>query len=337
LNIQIHIEAIAGDPLVDDYLRQDPRLAPFFPGSPFDREAFRRNADQVRSRLDAATAHDMAAAVRPLGPAAREKLHAIAAGHGFVVTTGQQPGLFGGPLYTVHKALTAVALARKLETVIDVHVLALFWVASDDHDWEEANHIHLLDTANSLHRLALTGDARPPRSLGRRTLGPAAETALAELEERLPPSEFTPPLIDGLRAAYRADATVAGAFMETVTGIFQGLELGLVDGQDPVVRRLGAPVLRRELEASAAYEGALRDRTEPLESVGYSGQFTVLPGASNVFYEDGEHGRERLVREDGGWRLRAARGGGAGAGGGRPAGPPPGGGPLRRVRGALTP
>lgn len=308
MNIQIHVEPIAGDALVDDYRRQEPRITPFFPASPFDAEAFRRKADDVRSRFDANAMRDMAAAVRPLATEAREKLERIAGGDGFFVTTGQQPGLFGGPLYSVHKALSAVALARRLEPILDAPVLALFWVASDDHDWEEANHVHLLDTANALHRLTLPGDAQPPRSMGRRRLDGTAEPVLGELADLLPSSDFTPDLMNRLRAAYGKDATVASAFTATVAQILDGIDLGLVDGQDPVVRRLAAPVLRRELEASGAHEVALREQTERLESAGYSGQVPVLPGASNVFYEDDDHGRERLFREGDGWRLRASGG-----------------------------
>jgi bacillithiol synthase len=308
LNLTIRVHPVHGDRLVEDYLRQDAAITPFFAGSPFDRDAFRRKADEVRSRFDARASAHMATAVRPLGGGAREKLAAIAAGQGFVVTTGQQPGLFGGPLYTVHKALTAVALAERAESILDVPVLALFWVASDDHDWDEANHVHVLDPANALHRLALAGDAQPPRSMGRRPLKTSAETALGQLAEHLPPSEFTSPLLHRLGKAYGADATVAGAFIDTVAGLFDGLTIGLVDGQDPRLRRLAAPVLRRDLEAAAEQEAALRDRTERLEAAGYSAQVTVLPGASNVFYEDAEHGRERLVREADGWRLRASGG-----------------------------
>jgi bacillithiol synthase len=306
LNLHIHVHPVAGDGLVDDYLRQDPRLAPFFAGSPFDPAAYRRKAEEVRSRFDAHTLAEMAAAVRPASAEAREKLAAIATGQGFFVTTGQQPGLFGGPLYIVHKALTAVALAQRLEGLLEVPVLALFWVASDDHDWEEANHVHVLDPGNVLHRIALEGEPQPPRSMGRQTLEEAAEKALNELTETLPPSEFTPPLLDRIRAAYGADATVAGAFTETVAALFDGLPLGLVDGQDPTVRRLGASVLRRDLETTPEQEAALRERTERVESAGYSAQVTVLPGASNVFYEAEGHGRDRLVRDADGWRLRAS-------------------------------
>lgn len=306
VNLEIRVRRLGGNALVDDYIQAREDLADFFPGHPFDPDAYRRKAHEVRSRFDPDRLRTMADAVTPLGGVAPDKLRRIADGDGFFVTTGQQPGLFGGPLYTVHKTLSALALARRLESLLDAPVLPLFWIASDDHDWDEAHHTYLLDAANELHRLALDGDAGPHRSMGRRPLDGAAETALSELMELLPPSDFRPALMERLKDAY-ADGTVAGAFARTLAGLFGELELGLVDAQDPVVRELGAPVIRRELERAGAHEAALRRQTERLEALGYEAQVPILPGAVNVFYEDEEHGRERLLREDGAWQLRASK------------------------------
>lgn len=304
VNVEILVSALSGNRLVEDYLAGDPRLAPFFPGSPFDAAAYRRKADEVRARFGSAALNGAAEAIRPVGREAAERLERIADGEGFVVTTGQQPGLFGGPLYTVHKTLSAIALARKLESMLSVPVLAVFWNASDDHDWEEANHVHLLDTANELHRLALDDGGGAGRSMGRRPLGSGAETALGALVELLPPSDFTAPILERLREAY-GEGTVAAAFQRTLEHLFAGLPLGFVDAQAPAVRRQGEAVIRRELDRGAAHERALREQTDRLERAGYGAQVPILPGASNVFYED-DRGRERLKREDGGWLLRSS-------------------------------
>src|SRR6266481_5545116 len=93
---------------------------------------------------------DVLAAVLP-GPG-RDR---VAAGDVLAVTTGQQPGLFTGPLYTVHKALSAVALARRLERERRVPVVPVFWVAGDDHDFAEANHTWFLNAAGELVQIVL--------------------------------------------------------------------------------------------------------------------------------------------------------------------------------------
>src|SRR4029077_4826610 len=79
----------------------------------------------------------------------------LAAGDVLVVTTGQQPGLFTGPLYTVNKALSAMALAARLERERKVPVVPVFWVAGDDHDFAEGNHCAFLDAAGDAQSLVL--------------------------------------------------------------------------------------------------------------------------------------------------------------------------------------
>lgn len=308
MNLDIRTAIVGGNHLLDDYIHAAPALAPFFPGHPFDPDAYRRKAGEVRTRFSPDDLERMAPAVRPNDDAAADRLREIARGNGFFVTTGQQPGLFTGPLYTVYKALSAVALAARLEALLDAPVLALFWIASDDHDWEEASHTYVLDTGNALRRLELTppiGDAR--HAMGRIPLvgptGNLVESALTELAQVLPSSDFTPDLLDRLREAY-SGGSVADGFARALSGVLEGLTLGFVDSRAPEVRSLSLPLIRRELERSAAHEEALRRQTARLEEAGYGVQVPILEGAANVFVEGEAEGRERLVRDGDGWRLR---------------------------------
>src|SRR2546428_4537738 len=98
---------------------------------------------------------DVIAAALP-GPG-RDRL---AAGEVLAVTTGQQPGLFTGPLYTIYKGLSAVALARRLERDWKIPIVPVFWVAGDDHDFAEANHAWVLDRSGEPARIVLR--ERPP-------------------------------------------------------------------------------------------------------------------------------------------------------------------------------
>src|SRR5690606_9663345 len=106
--------------------------------------------EDIDRRFDGARRRELASIIRASSPGAAARLEELVAGNGLFVTTGQQPGLVIGPLYTIHKILCAVQLARELEDALDRPVAPLFWVASDDHDWEEANHLHLIDRRNEL-------------------------------------------------------------------------------------------------------------------------------------------------------------------------------------------
>jgi bacillithiol biosynthesis cysteine-adding enzyme BshC len=248
----------------------------------------------------------MAGAIRATSPGAAAKLEEIVAGNGLFVTTGQQPGLFTGPLYTIHKILSAVELARSLERALERPVAPLFWVASDDHDWEEANHIHLLDRQGELRRVVLgSSTLAPPSSMRRRLLGPEVEPALDEFIRYLPTTEFAGGLLDLLRECYRPDRTVAEAFSDTLARLFAPFDLLMVDGGQSLVKELSIELLERELTASAEHESLLAAQTRRLEAAGYRGQVPVLPGATNVLYED-DAGRDRLFREGDHFVLRGS-------------------------------
>src|SRR6185436_6909106 len=114
----------------------------------------------------------------------------LAQGDVLVVTTGQQPGLFTGPLYTIYKALSAVAVARRLERERRVPVVPVFWVAGDDHDFAEANHAAFLNTAGDAVNVVLRerAETAPQHSLSRERCGSEIEAALQKLESETPDS-----------------------------------------------------------------------------------------------------------------------------------------------------
>lgn len=138
----------------------------------------------------------------------------LARGEVLVVTTGQQPGLFLGPLYTVYKALSAMALARRLERERGVPVVPVFWVAGDDHDFAEANHAWYLDAEGDAARVVLRERPSddPLRPLWREPCADDAPKALAALDAGMPDSEFKLGVFDWLGSAYRPEANLADAF-----------------------------------------------------------------------------------------------------------------------------
>jgi len=115
--------------LVSDLLEGEPGALDLFPPAAFQQPAaLRTAAGSPGFPLSPAAFHCPS-------PQARERLELVLAGGGLVVTTGQQPQLFGGPLYVLYKALTAVRAAMDVERRLGSPCLAVFWVAADDHDW----------------------------------------------------------------------------------------------------------------------------------------------------------------------------------------------------------
>ena len=118
----------------------------------------------------------------------------LANGEVLTITTGQQPGLFTGPLYTVFKALSAIALADRIERERGVPVVPVFWVAGDDHDFAEANHAWVLGRDGEPVKITLRERAHdaPQLPLFRESLGSDIGAALDALDAALPDSECKP-------------------------------------------------------------------------------------------------------------------------------------------------
>ncbi|HEX4574240.1 MAG TPA: bacillithiol biosynthesis BshC [Gemmatimonadales bacterium] len=194
-------------------------------------------------------AADVIAAALP-GPG-RERL---AQGAVLAVTTGQQPGLFTGPLLTLYKALSAVALARRLERDAVAPVVPVFWVAGDDHDFAEANHTAFLDTAGDLATIVLR--ERPPDAplvpLARELCGPEIGGALDRLRANTPDTEFKAIVLEWLEGAYRPEATLADAFAAALDRLLGARGLVVLRAYDRTAKRAAAPWILKGLDVTLA-------------------------------------------------------------------------------------
>jgi bacillithiol biosynthesis cysteine-adding enzyme BshC len=221
------------------------------------------------------------------------------------VTTGQQPGLFGGPLYTIHKALSAVMLARFLEARWRRPVVPVFWSAGDDHDFAEANHAAWLTTDGTLASAVLrersTDAVLTP--LYREPLGAEIEPLLERLAADLPVGDARDQILARLKAHYRPEATMA----ESCTGFLAELlaPFGMVvfDATRPAAKQAQVAILLDALRKAEALERALVEQDAALKRAGEEPGVLVGDGATLVMVE-GERGRDRLVRHEGRFRTR---------------------------------
>jgi bacillithiol biosynthesis cysteine-adding enzyme BshC len=224
---------------------------------------------------------------------------------GFFVTTGQQPGLFTGPLYSLYKSLTTVRLAQELQSALNRPVAPLFWVASEDHDWAEVDHTFVLDRENELREIRVPprDEDEPAWPIHRIALGDGIAAVVEAFAELLPDTDFSAAYVDLLRASYRASSTLASGFSSVLESLIGPLGMLFVDADDPVVKEASLPALSREMEEAEAHERLLQERAQELEESGFHVQVPILPGGVNLFLE-GPAGRERLYRDDGGYHLR---------------------------------
>jgi bacillithiol biosynthesis cysteine-adding enzyme BshC len=296
-----------GGRLVRDYLAGHD-LSAFYTGHHSDPAAYERKAAEVEARLDARARAAAGSAIEPLGDSAG-RLARIVAGDGFFVTTGQQPALFGGPLYTLYKILGAVRLADVLEHRLGRPMLALFWIGSDDHDWAEANHTSVLDAQKYVQRITAAAPAdAAPLPLSHRRWGAGVTRAVEELAAALPDTVHSADIMAHVRGAYVPASTVAASFAETLRYLLHDRRLALVDSAHPALRRAAAPVLRADAARVIGQDDPVARQTERLEAAGYDAQVAVAGDASNLMLID-EQGRDRVIRTARGWATRRERSG----------------------------
>lgn len=290
---------------MQSYLAGEPEGVERFGGWYRDAGAFRLRALEVAARFDRAARLRAARAVQAPHAAGRERLRRVVEEDGFFVTTGQQPGLFTGPLFSVYKAVTAIRLADTLEALLERPVAPLFWVASEDHDWAEVDHTFLVDAANELHRVALPGipGGVADRPLFRCPLDHGIIDTLERFRALLPSSDFVEGEVELLREAWAPGRTMGEAFAQVLGTLLGPAGLLLVDAADPALKELSLPLLMAEAEDGGEREAGLARVSALLESAGHAPQVHVPEGGVNLFLE-GPAGRERLFREEGGFRLR---------------------------------
>lgn len=303
--LEVRVRTVSGNPLIHDYLCASPALARFYPGHPDDPHAFRRHAVETAA-YDRPHLAGLADAIRPTTTRAAEKWQRVVRGEGFVVTTGQQAGLFGGPAYTFLKILSAVRLAETLEALLDRPVVALFWVPGDDHDFAEVGRVSVLDRMNELRRIELEPPAVEPRSMARLALGESITAAVEAFSNVLPDTDSAVRIRDVLSRTYRPGVAMADAYIAMLRELLDGFDVLITASSDSAIKQASAPVLEREIREAARHEKAVAMQTARLEEAGYYPQVAVAPGAANVMFED-ESGRERLMRSDSEWQLRRTR------------------------------
>lgn len=247
---------------------------------------------------------DLREAIIP-GPGVEALLPALADPDLLVVTTGQQAGLFTGPLYTIHKALSAAALAARLAEQWGRPVRPIFWVAGDDHDHAEAATVAWLTGDGDLEEARLP--PRPPDApmlpMYRERLGEGLVVARERLVDALPRTPHRDWVADWLTRHYQPDQSVAGACGHALAELLAPLGVACLDPTHPVFKRASAPHLLRALRASADLDTLLNEEARRLEAAGHEIPVPVGDGATLVFLED-RLGRDRLVRDGDGFVTR---------------------------------
>jgi len=290
-------------PLFTDFLTYSPKLQSFYPRSPHFNEWMKEEAQNIR--YDSARRERVTTILKrqndswSASPQTLANLDRLRKGAAAVVT-GQQVGLFGGPTFSIYKALTAVKLAAEA-TAAGVDAVPVFWLATYDHDLAEVNHVALPKADGALEVLTTSSHATPGAPISAVRLGdeilPVVEQAAALLGES-----------DGtalLRETYRPGETLGTAFARLFAKLFADWGVIVLDASDPELHRVAQPIYRAAVERAAMLASDLSGRGTQLESAGYHQQvkvadssvllFTLRNGARTAIHHRYQNGEDEFV------------------------------------------
>lgn len=289
-------------PLAADYAFDFAKVAPFFAGNPAEpaawTDAIRRSQAHRRAPADLVRLIAAQQERRGAPAAARQAALQLADPNTVVVITGQQAGLFGGPLFTLLKALTAMKLAAQVTRDHGTPVVPVFWIDAEDHDWAEVQSCTVLDTELAPHTVTLDDlDGAGTLSIARLNLSTAIDDALSALAQALPDTAFREGLLDDLRAAYRPGVGMADAFGRWVERVLGPHGLIVYDSSDPAFKPLVRDLFVREVTNSGVTAGLAAKAGGALVAAGYHAQVQPADGAISLFYLN--DGREAIRAVDG--------------------------------------
>jgi bacillithiol synthase len=294
-------------PLVAAYSSDFSSVATLFAGNPADADAWTQTIERVqRSERDRAGVSRVVSAQleRRGAPAlARSAAVKLADPSTIAIVTGQQAGLFGGPLYTLLKAVTAIRLARQVSAAHDVAAIPVFWVEAEDHDWDEVRTARVLDDQLALREISLDDlDGAGERPVASLVLDDGIGDALGALESSLQETEFTQELMSRLRTHYRPGQKMGTAFASWLDDLLGRYGLVVFEAADSAAKPLVASLFSRELDAPCRTAHFAKHTGEAMRALGHEPQVQPADDSVALFYL-GEGGRHAIKRRDDGYVL----------------------------------
>lgn len=264
-----------------DFLQYSTNTHPFYPRSPNFGEWLKEEAPKISydpSRRERVTAilerQNRSWDASPQTLANLDRLRKGAA----AVVTGQQVGLFGGPMFAIYKALTAVKLAEEA-TAAGVDAVPVFWLATYDHDLAEVNHVAIPGPDSILQVLNTPSHDVPGAPVTAVRLGDEIVPLVEQAAKLLGDSDA----VQSLRESYRPGESLGTAFARLYARIFAEWGVIVLDASDAELDRIAEPMFRAAIERADELEAALQARGKALESAGYHQQVKVNPSSTLLF------------------------------------------------------
>ncbi len=292
--------------LVHDYLHDYAKVDKFFNGNFRDITAFQDQTDRVKSRE--LPCEQVIAVLEDQNEryggstATLANIHRLNDNKTCAVVTGQQVGLFSGPLYTIYKTVTVIKLAEMLNEHCDGHFVPVFWMASDDHDLEEIDHIEFINIQNQVEKIVcpidVPNDKAPASTF---TLTSEISHCIQKLEESTHDSEFKEGILSDLSNAYQPNRSFVDAFAAWMTRLFGAYGIIFIDATHPDLKSIGKGIFKQEVDGNSPSTDRILETSRILKKHDYKDQVQLHKGILNVFY--GEQKRETIRIQEPGFSI----------------------------------
>ena len=288
-----------------DYLKDPVSLRQFYPSAVrFHHELPQRTAEVLANhQVDRKRLCDALAQMNSRWGATEETVNNIELlreSDTVAVVTGQQAGLFTGPLYTIYKAISAVKVARCL-TTRNTKAVPVFWIASEDHDFAEVANAEFISRECQLSKIEVsTALHKENQPVGNVVVDDSIDSVITQFFEQLPNSEFVGDVNQLLKNAWRSGRRYSESFATMMTTLLGRYGLIFLDPLDPELKKLAAPLYAKAASRAAQIAVAIEERSRELEAAGYHAQVLATANSFPLFFHDDEGARHAITRLENG-------------------------------------
>ncbi|MFC1724383.1 bacillithiol biosynthesis cysteine-adding enzyme BshC [candidate division KSB1 bacterium] len=272
-----------------DYIYNFNNLTCFFKYDPFDPDSYKRKIQEIKSRKISSDFVDILIRqnLQYGNEKATKKFESLNKKDYLTIITGQQAGLFGGPLYTLYKILTAVKLSEFIKVKYKIQTVVIFWVESDDHDFDEISKVSIFNNSNE----PVNFKAKRPYeglSVGQISIKNEIKEVLKILNDSIPDSEFKNEIIEIINSSYVHNERYSAAFSKFLLKILNCFEILVFDPNKKEVKNSTKEFFHIVKDNLDMIDEKLRKQSDKLKSLGYHNQVKVQKSNTNLFIADPE-------------------------------------------------
>lgn len=230
-----------------------------------------------------------------------ENIDRLAREDSLVVVGGQQAGLLTGPLYSINKVISIVQLAKQQEKILGVPVIPVFWIAGEDHDFEEINHV-FMNVDQKMKKFKVKQQNLEKRSVSHFEMNHVEVSNWIDLVmKQLTETTFTNDIRSTIKSCLKESSTYVDFFARLIFQLFRNDGLVLIDSGDEAVRKIESEYFLQMINKQSEISLGVYNSFQELSKDGYSVPLEVTLDNGNLFYHKDSERILLHVNEEGNW------------------------------------